>query len=292
MKLVLKESFGKLREDDIKKLEAGIKHKLPLDYISFLLKNNGGRPNKDRFQTKHGEYTSDIQFFYGITDRDIYDLNSRYNALQDRLPKQFLAIANNSSGDKILLNLKDERIFFFDHNTEEITLVSDSFLEFLSSLYKVEVEESELDKAVSLQNLDYFRELIKNGKKPDDIVNEFNQPMTIVAALWNKLKLLKFFVENKADFRGALFSAAGNGHLQIVKYLLSVGANVNERDESQNNNSVFLQACRGGYLEIVKLLVNAGADVHAVDEFDQTALDLARYSDNEELVSYLENEVY
>jgi ankyrin repeat protein len=255
MKLSFKDSFGKIAGKDISHLEQKIGHRLPLDYISFLLKNNGGRPKLDVFQTKYGEYTSDIQFFYGITERDIYDLGTKYHFFQDRLPKQFLTIATNSYGDLILMNLEDERIFFFDHETEETVLAADSFPEFLDSLYELEREESELDKAVNTQNLEYFKKLLDKKTDINSLVNESNQPVTIVAALANKLKLLKFFIQNGAAYNGALFSAASNGHLSVVKYLLSIGADPNERDATQNNDTALLQACHGGHLEMVKALL-------------------------------------
>src|SRR5688572_12937643 len=116
--------------------------------------------------------------------------------------------------------------------------------------------------------------------------------MTIVAALRNKLKLLKFFIQQGADHKGALFSAASNGHLSIVNYLLSIGADPNERDASQNNDTALIQASSGGHLEMVKALIKAGADIYAKDDFDQTALDKARFSDNQELIDYLESEIY
>ncbi|HEY0653173.1 MAG TPA: SMI1/KNR4 family protein [Chryseosolibacter sp.] len=86
MKFVVKESFGKIGDSDIRKLQASLNVNLPLDYISFLLKNNGGRPKKDTFTTKHDEYSSDVQFFFGITERAIYDLASCYKTFSDRLP--------------------------------------------------------------------------------------------------------------------------------------------------------------------------------------------------------------
>jgi hypothetical protein len=51
--------------------------------------------------------------------------------------------------------------------------------------------------------------------------------------------------------------ASGEGHLETVKYLVSLGADI----KAQNNSAV-IEASGGGHLETVKYLVSLGAVLH------------------------------
>lgn len=282
------DSFGKISKADISALEQKLQRKLPDAYTKMLLKYNGGRPDPNNFTTAQGEYGSDIQFFYGIApEEDNCDLEQNYVQFQDRLPSNYLAIAGSSTGDKILLDLDQGDIHFFDHELEETVLVSESFEAFLDSLYEIEVEESAFDEAVDSQDISYFQDRLNNGEGIDDLVDDYDQTATFIAAQRNKLELLKFCVSNGASIAGALISAASRGHLAVVDYLLSIGADINEREEALNNDTPLIKAAYGGHLDVVKLLLEKGADVAAKDKFDQTALDKAKWSKNKQLVAFL-----
>ncbi|MDH3997358.1 MAG: ankyrin repeat domain-containing protein [Desulfuromonadales bacterium] len=83
----------------------------------------------------------------------------------------------------------------------------------------------------------------------------------------------------------ALIFAAERGFVDIVKLLLSKGAEYNY----QNNHdfSALQAASRNGHLEVVKLLVQVGADVDLMDESGRSALWFAADSDSLELLQYL-----
>lgn len=63
-----------------------------------------------------------------------------------------------------------------------------------------------------------------------------------------------------------LMTATAEGHLAIVKELLSCGANVNEKDE--NGWTALMQAFVDGHFEIFKQLITSGANVNDKDEMD------------------------
>lgn len=291
MELKITETFGKTLSNEVSKFEKIINGKLPDYYKNFILKNNGGRPVPNIFSTLNGEYETDIQFFFGF-GAGVYNLRNNHLNFQIELTKNFIAIAIDSIGSLILLNIDSGEVYYFDHEIEEIFLISNSFKEFISNLYELDEDESELDIAVSSQNILYFKNLISENIDINDIVDEFDQSIAVVAALANKLKLLKFFIENGAKIDGVLFNACSNGHLEIVKFLLKIGANPNERDPEQNNDTALIQASFGGHLEIVKLLIAKGADINATDNFDQSALTKSYWSNNEELIKYFEKEIY
>lgn len=68
----------------------------------------------------------------------------------------------------------------------------------------------------------------------------------------------------------ALEHACGHGHLDIVKYLVSVGAKV-----TAHKNGPATHASYGGYLEVLKYLVSQGADV--TDNYNYALIFAARF---------------
>jgi ankyrin repeat protein len=73
---------------------------------------------------------------------------------------------------------------------------------------------------------------------------------------------------------GPIVQAAGEGHLEIARWLLARGARTNFTINGKLRCLPLLDAAANGHLDIVKLLVESGADIHA--SFDgHTALSQA-----------------
>ena len=71
----------------------------------------------------------------------------------------------------------------------------------------------------------------------------------------------------------ALHSASYKGHLQVVRYLLRHGVDVNLRDSGKD--TPFLLASWKGHSDVAKCLLEHGADVELRDQFQNTPLNLA-----------------
>jgi hypothetical protein len=63
---------------------------------------------------------------------------------------------------------------------------------------------------------------------------------------------------------GAIVEAAGEGQLEVVRWMLEHGARINYVVHEQPRCLPLEWAAAGGHLEVVKLLVEHGADLHAV----------------------------
>jgi hypothetical protein len=255
------------------------------------LEENGGRPDTDIFKTSDGKIETDVQFFYGITE-GVYDLFDNYNVFKERIPKGSIPIGTDSTGNQILLELDSNKIFFFDHETEETHLSSLNFVEFLNSLYSFEVYESEFDAAIDNEDIQFFKSNISPGKSIDDIKNEFDQTAFIRSCMVGKVKLVKNLVDLGANMDQGLFIASSRGHYEIVEFLIEKGVDLEERENGLNEETPLIKAAYGGHLEVVKLLIKEGADIHAKDKNDYTALDKSRWSNNKELVDYFEKVIY
>ena len=84
------------------------------------------------------------------------------------------------------------------------------------------------------------------------------------------------YVSSRGGQRGsALHSASSEGHLQVVRYLLRYGVDVNLRDSGLE--TPLQLASWKGHSNVVQCLLEHGADVDLRDQFQQTPLMLAVY---------------
>jgi ankyrin repeat protein len=84
-----------------------------------------------------------------------------------------------------------------------------------------------------------------------------NNNFAIRAASFNgHLEVVKYLVDNGADVNGGIESASKNGQFEILKYLVENGADVNH-----DGGWIIVEASMNGHLEVVKYLVENGADV-------------------------------
>ncbi len=68
----------------------------------------------------------------------------------------------------------------------------------------------------------------------------------------------------------ALILAATGGHLSVVKYLVSAGADINSREAY--GATALLSAAKNGFDRVAEVLIQAGSDVNVTDQGGLTAL--------------------
>nr|XP_054775107.1 ankyrin-1-like [Lytechinus pictus] len=83
----------------------------------------------------------------------------------------------------------------------------------------------------------------------------------------------------------ALQSAAYNGHLDVVKYLISQSAEVKKGDNSGSN--ALHTAAQNGHLDVVKYLIGEGVEVNTGNNYGLTALQSAAYNGHLDVVKFL-----
>ena len=90
-----------------------------------------------------------------------------------------------------------------------------------------------------------------------------------------RMRLLHFAGANinaRGNCCSPLFLAAGEGRLDVVRYLLDQGADVNARERL--GNTALAEATYYGHIAVIKELLFRGADINAIGE-GGTALDIA-----------------
>jgi hypothetical protein len=103
-------------------------------YISFVKKYNGSRPPISVFDTdKTKERT--IKTFLSFNSSDLENITKVNNYLkendyQEEITKNIVAFADDNFGNYICFNKSNNSIVFFEHETESIEFVANSFDDF------------------------------------------------------------------------------------------------------------------------------------------------------------------
>ena len=81
-----------------------------------------------------------------------------------------------------------------------------------------------------------------------------------------------------------------NAELEVfetVKILIENGANVNVNEDTEDGVPPLSEACGGNFLDVIKFLIDKGADVNHLDDQDMTPLMKASSENSEDIVRFL-----
>ena len=158
-------------------------------------------------------------------------------------------------------------------------------IDHISNTFFAAITDGKLLSAKTLLKF-YYRELIDqqtiHGRSP-----------LMLAATNGRLEIVKLLISYGADIylrdnerRTALQHAAYNNHSDIMAYLLEHGANID--DEKSTNNPLLHVVCRLAYIGPIKVLLKFGFDVNARSTNQgRTPLHVATVHDNVDIVRLL-----
>jgi ankyrin repeat protein len=148
-----------------------------------------------------------------------------------------------------------------------------------------------IDAAIS-GDLMKVRQLFDEGADAN-FANRLGVTALMVAAQWNRPEVVRFLLSKGADVEAqesssgcnALMFACLSGNPEVVRLVLEHGASVNARNI--DGRTALMTAAFCGSIELVKMLLRHGADVEATDRFGSTALSQASIAGHRDVVNLL-----
>src|SRR3989338_1520044 len=153
------EMNGDFSEKQLLQKEEDFVISLPLFYRNFLKNCNGGVPEKIFFNFKDTKTNGSlIDRLFGFVENKYRNIDMYYKSYKKRIPCNTLPIGIDSGGNLILLSVKGAdyvKVYYCDHNWEaedgqvadysNLTLIADSFEEFINNLKSEEEIDALLD---------------------------------------------------------------------------------------------------------------------------------------------------
>jgi ankyrin repeat protein len=150
-------------------------------------------------------------------------------------------------------------------------------------------------KTNSFEIVKYLMEKISEELDHEELVKYVNSENSLrdTSLMWacsnGNLEVIKYLVEKGANvnhennYGETSLTRASVGNLEVVKYLVENGA----ADLTNNLNKSLLKASQHGNLEVVEYLVEKGADINYKDKYGKTSLLYASQNGYLEVVEYL-----
>jgi len=124
--------------------------------------------------------------------------------------------------------------------------------------------------------MDLVKYLIDNGADTD-FKDKFGQTALVYATDYGKTELIKALMNSSEN--------SNKGNIEIVKYLLLKGADINLKDK--DGVTVLMIISSKGDIDLVKYFVSHGADINIQDKKGKTALVHAEDKKRKDIVEYL-----
>jgi ankyrin repeat protein len=150
-----------------------------------------------------------------------------------------------------------------------------------------------INEAVLKGNLNGVVSVINKDKSKIYFKDQDGSTLLHLAVFNDHIDIVKYLVSQGVDVNAQdsegdtpLHLAASSGYLEVAKYLVSKGANVNATNKSFQETPLH-RTSYYGYIDMVKLLVNHGADVNALAKDKSTPLQNAAAIGSLHIVRFL-----
>ena len=147
--------------------------------------------------------------------------------------------------------------------------------------------------AIRKGDLKKIKELLNKQPNLMQIVDERGSTPLLLATYYGHLEVAKFILENGAEVDAkdssgntALMGVCFKGYKEIAEVLVRSGANVNHVNSMGATSLIY--AATFNQVGIAKILLENGADINTKDARGNTALDNAKMQEATEMIELLE----
>lgn len=280
-----------IKIDEINKFEKKYNIKLDKDYKDFLVKNNGGYPERNKyelFDSYQKPYWIEVEYFYSLEE---LELHKNCELCIDYSP-EFLFIANynifnikNDEKFKIAIDLEDNnkiRTFEYHDDSFNYDILANNFDIFINSFFPR--YENEFQKLCEIEDIEGLKKLIENELNLKAIDrNNYSYLKYIIFETYNKkiaynnnsvenfLEIIKILL-NKGLYEKGMFSdVCFLGDYNLAKVFFDYGVNINET--GKNGFSPLISSVISKSPEIVKLLLENQVDFSIKSDLGMKAID-------------------
>lgn len=215
-----------------------------------------------------------------------------FDEISDRDFKELIIHASNTNNFglvSILLNI-DKQVEFEESemNGQIDKAVEKGFSRTVIMLLDngAELRSGSLFKAIYKDNYNFVKLIIENGPSYEE--SEFKEALYVAGRIGN-LNAIKAIVDSKKSSRNAIENAIFGGaiteEIEVVKYLVSQGVDINYLDEDQCTALHYL--AQDGSVSMIKYMIDSGAKINAECRRGETPLKWAYYGKNTEVIQYL-----
>lgn len=217
-----------------------------------------------------------------------------FNNLSDKDRKQLVVHASNTNNFglvKVLLELNQDPLF--SHNELDGHLeraVRQGFERTVRLLIDsgAKLKSGSLFRSIYNDNYGFVSFIIKKG--PEFEASEFEESLYVAARIGH-IEAIKAIVDsNEAPnfaIENAIFGGAIMEEFEVIKYLIKMGVDVNHRDD--DGCSALHSLAQDGTIEMVKFMIESGAEINAECRGRETPLKWAYYGKNEKVIEFLKN---
>lgn len=109
---------------------------LPDNLKEFIITNNGGRPNLDIIKTADGKEV-EIKALLSFNKEDPENIYKVIDYFKKQFNGNIVPIATEPSGNYFCIDLTNNSIVYWEHETNDLIFIAKDLVEFLNSLYEL-----------------------------------------------------------------------------------------------------------------------------------------------------------
>jgi len=165
-------------------------------------------------------------------------------------------------------------------------------------LFSIMANAGEIHDAAKAGNVAKVKELADKDPRLIYTFNEEGKTPLHLASAWGQLQVMELLLKDyhcdvnvKNKYGGTpLHAAASLGQPESIKLLLKYGANINARRTDDGSTPLYVAAFKSGkkgHVEAARVLLENNADVNAKANNGSTALSVAMFRNNTDMINLL-----